>query len=484
MQTGERRQISVLFCDLVNSVQAANQLDPEEWFDVVDSYYELTKRIVGKYNGYVADYIGDGVMAYFGYPVTDEEAACNAVRAGLALIDEIPELPSPPGIELQSRIGIATGVVVVKDLQMDATRTKKATIVGETPNLASRLQAIADSNSIVISTTTKNIADGLFDFISLGLCQLKGFDEPQEVFQVKQGKYISSRSQNRAENSNYTLVGREKEVAILKQHWSEAQSGKKQLVLLQGEAGIGKSRLVEIQRSSLLQAGVKQQTWFCGPNTAQSSLQPIAEQLMRYSGFEMTDKPAIRRQKLFELMRIYGVEDSQSQNIVAELLGIHSPDQKSLRELSAEKRKEIRLQTFRQMIENWSSGQPVMIIIEDLHWIDPTTLELLDILLASDHLNHCLILATARPEFTPSWEFVYTKLTINHLTKTEALNLCMSLDQNNLITADIALQIVSRCDGNPLFIEELTKAVKESIEGKGSSTGSDFLGRWRPAPLR
>lgn len=463
MQIGERRQVSVLFCDLADSVGTSAQLDPEEWFEVVDSYYELTKKIVSSYNGYIAEYIGDGVMAYFGYPTSDEEAACNAVRAGLALSAEIPQLPSAPGLTLHSRIGVATGIVVVKVLEIDETRSK-ATLVGETPNLAARLQAIANKDSIVIASATKNIADGLFDCVSLGVQEFKGFSTPLEAFEVKNSRLASSRSQIRAGQSRRVLYGREQEVSILKEHWQQAKAGQTTLLLLQGDAGIGKSSLVENLRHSLVLSGEKHQTWFCGPNHTLSALHPIAEQLMRLAGFEAGDQQEVRRNKLYELLRIFGVDDSASQITVAELLGLQSPDQQAKKVLTPEKKKEIRLDTFLRMLQNWAAGKPILITVEDLHWVDPSTLELLDAVLASDRFSGCLILATARPEFIPKWKTPYTCLPLERLSMMQAVNLCQAMDVDNLIAADTALEIVSRCDGNPLYIEELTKSVIENIQ--------------------
>jgi class 3 adenylate cyclase/tetratricopeptide (TPR) repeat protein len=476
MQIGERRQVSVLFCDLVDSVGTSSQLDPEEWFEVVDAYYELTKKIVASFNGYIAEYIGDGIMAYFGYPTSDEEAACNAIRAGLALSEEIPHLPSAPNIRLHSRIGVATGIVVVKVLEIDETRSK-ATLVGETPNLAARLQAIANKDSVVIASATKNIADGLFDCISLGVHDFKGFSSPLEAFEVKNSRFASSRSQIRAGKSRPVLYGREQEVSILKEHWQKAKEGETALLLLQGDAGMGKSSLVENLRHSLVLSGEKHQTWFCGPNHTLSALHPIAEQLMRLAGFEAGDQQEIRRKKLYELLHIFGVDDPESQITVAELLGMQSSGLQAKQVLTPEKRKEIRLETFLRMLQNWAADKPILIIVEDLHWVDPSTLELLDEILASDRFSGCLILATARQEFVPNWKVPYKCVQLERLTMMQSINLCQAVDSDNLIAADTARAIVGRCDGNPLYIEELTKSVIEDMKAdhQNSAKSSIFI---------
>ena len=474
MQTGERRQVSVLFCDLVDSVNHSTQVDPEEWLEVVDSYYETARRIIYSYQGYILDYVGDGVAAYFGYPTSHEEATCDAVKAAIQMSDEIPQLQTPMGIKLQTRIGVATGLVVVKAMEIGENHSK-ISLIGDTPNLASRLQSLARPNSIVISSTTKNVTDGVFECESLGVHEFKGFADPLEVFSVSQIKFSGSRSQIRGRKYGNNLYGRDKEIDMLRKSWQVAKAGSPQFVLVQGEAGIGKSRLVEALRNELVIAGEKQQTWFCNPNHALTALFPIVELLMRLAGFDLKDSSDVRRTKLNDFLQMFGVDDPTSLIVMAELMGLPTGDTSTIKSLSPEKKKEIRLHTISQMLAMWSAGEPILIVVEDLHWIDSTTLELMDEIHANDQLKYCLILGTARPEFVPPAEASFSLLPVERLPVIQALDLCHSVDSQVVVTADLARQIVNRCDGNPLFIEELTQSVIESINTNQSRGGNDLV---------
>jgi class 3 adenylate cyclase len=474
MQIGERRQVSVLFCDLVDSVNHSSQVDPEEWLEVVDVYYEKARHIIHSFKGYILDYVGDGIAAYFGYPVSHEEAACDAVKAAIRMSDEIPQLQTPMGIKLQTRIGVATGLVVVKAIEIGDNRSK-ISLIGDTPNLAARLQGLAQPNAIVISSTTKNVTDGVFECESLGVHQFKGFADPLEVFRVTQVKFSGSRSQIRVRRSGHTLYGRELELDVLREFWQVAKEGSAQFVLVKGDAGIGKSRLVETIRNGLVMAGEKHQTWFCSPNHALTALFPIVELLMRLAGFELKDSLDVRRTKFNDFLQMFGVDDPTSLVVMAELMGLSTGDVSAIKSLSPEKKKEIRLHTIIQMLAKWSAGEPILIVVEDLHWIDSTTLELIDDIHVNQQLTSCMILATARPEFVPDRQETCHLLTLERLTVVEALNLCHSIDSQGVITADLARQIVHRSDGNPLFIEELTQSVIEGITTNQAKGDSDLV---------
>lgn len=462
MQIGERRQVSVLFCDLVDSVNHSSRVDPEEWLEVVDSYYECARNIINSFQGYILDYVGDGIAAYFGYPISHEEAACDAVKAAIRMSEEIPLLQTPMGIKLQTRIGVATGLVVVKAIEIGDNRSK-ISLIGDTPNLAARLQNLASPNSIVISSTTKNVTDGVFECESLGVHEFKGFADPLEVFAVSEIKFAGSRSQIRVRKFGDELYGREKQLESLWQSWQMASAGQAMFVVVQGEAGIGKTRLVEAIRNKLVLAGGKHQIWFCNPNHALTALFPIVELLMRLSGFELQDSPETRRAKFNNFLQMFGVDDPTSLTVMSELIGLPTDDNAPVKNLSPEKKKDIRIATIIQMLVKWSAGEPILIVVEDLHWSDSTTLELIDEIHANDQLKGCLILATTRPEFVPTQATECSLIALERLTFEEALNLCHSRDIQGFITADLARQIVNRCDGNPLFIEELTQSVIESI---------------------
>lgn len=462
MQTGERRQITALFCDLIDSVKLTTQLDPEEWLEVVDAYYGVAREVITSFKGRILDYVGDGIAAYFGYPLSDEEASCDAVKAALRLSEEIPLLETSLNVGLKSRIGVATGLVVVKSIELDGDLSK-TTLIGETPNLAARLQAMAEANTVVISSTTKNIVDGVFECLSLGVHEFKGFSHPLEIFQVTQLKFAGSRSQIRTTRFRQNLYGRDKEISSLEHHWSNARGGQMGFVLVKGEAGIGKTRLVQTLRNQLTMADEKHQLWLCSPNHALSTLYPIIELIMRLSGFEPKDSQEERREKLNKFLHIFGVGDEVGQLVMADLLGLPVGDASVIKNLSPERKKEIRLKTITTMLETWSAGDPILIVVEDLHWVDSTTLELIDVIYANDQLASCLIIGTARPQFQPIGQTPCTVIELERLTIAESIQLSQAIDSQHLITADLTRQIVSRCDGNPLFIEELTQSVMESL---------------------
>jgi class 3 adenylate cyclase/tetratricopeptide (TPR) repeat protein len=473
MHSGERRQITALFCDLIDSVKLTNEMDPEEWLEVVDAYYGVAREIITSFKGRILDYVGDGIAAYFGYPLSDEEATCDAVKAALRLSEEIPLLETSLQVKLKSRIGVATGLVVIKLIELDGNHSKTS-LIGETPNLAARLQAMAEANTVVISSTTKNIVDGIFECLSLGVHDFKGFSNPLEVFQVTQLKFAGSRSQIRTTKSRQNLYGREKEITRLEHHWSTASGGQTTFVLVKGEAGIGKTSLVQTLRNQLTMADEKHQIWLCSPNHALSALYPIVELIMRLSGFEPKDSQEERREKLNNFLHIFGVHQEVGQIVMAELLGLPIVDASAIKNLSPERKKEIRLQTITTLLETWSAGEPILIVVEDLHWVDNTTLELIDAIHANDRLASCMILGTARPEFQPMGKAPCSVIELESLKTAESLQLSQAIDSEHLITADLRRQIISRCDGNPLFIEEMTQSVIESLSTEKRNGKNDL----------
>ncbi|MEA5410869.1 adenylate/guanylate cyclase domain-containing protein [Synechococcus sp. BA-120 BA3] len=399
----ERRQVTVLFCDLVNSTTMAEQLDPEELMELVESYYAICDDIVSSHSGYMAQYLGDGILAYFGYPDASEEAAPNAVRAGLRLRDAIRRLPSPTAEPLRCRIGIATGSVVATSIRDIETPHKAGLMMGKTPNLAARLQSEAGPDQILVSESTHRITRELFHHQSLGAKELKGFHQAMPVYAVLEETDVSCRSQARWKTSDLPLIGRQQEMEMLLKAWQSASRGQGQLVLLQGEAGIGKSHLVGELKRSLLEQGHRQMSWYCGPNTRESTLHPIAEQIKKTAGFEKGEADGSRQQKLARMMERYGATEASSLEVLADLIGLRGGHQSALDGLTPEKKRQIRLDTLLAMVQAWSDGQPSLIVVEDLHWIDPTTLELLDRLISTAHQHPLMVLATARPEFQAPW---------------------------------------------------------------------------------
>jgi len=267
----ERRPLTVLFCDIVGSVSLANTLDPEDMMQVLQAFQTSCDDLIARHGGYVAKYLGDGVLAYFGYPSADEEDASHAVRAALALQSAMGSLPLPAGISCKARVGVATGLVVINDL-VSRGELREVGVVGETPNLAARLQSAAPAGGVVVAEATQRITAGQFTYRPLEPLTLKGFDKPVQAFEALDATESGSRSRARAESARTPIFGRDHELQILVDRWSKVQAGEGQVVLLRGEAGIGKSRLVEALRRHVADTPHVQSTWSCGPNTADSAL--------------------------------------------------------------------------------------------------------------------------------------------------------------------------------------------------------------------
>ena len=469
----ERRQVTVLFCDLVNSTSLAEQLDPEELMELFETYYAVCDDVISSHFGYLAQYLGDGILAYFGYPDASEEAAPNAVRAGLRLRDCIRRIDSPTSEALRCRIGIATGSVVANAIQNNETPHKAGLMMGETPNLAARLQSAAEPDQILVSESTYRITTGLFHHQNLGSRELKGFNRAIPLYAVGEETDSSCRSQARWKTSVLPLIGRQQERELLLKTWQTACEGQGRLLLLQGEPGIGKSHLVGELKRSLIDQGHRQMSWYCGPNTRESTLHPIAEQINRAAGFEKGEADESRHEKLAKLMQRYGATEARSLEVLADLIGLSGANRSALNELTPEKKRQIRLDTLLAMIQAWSNGEPSLIIVEDLHWIDPTTLQLLDRLITTAQHQPWMVLATARPEFITPWPSRKhgVHLNLERLDRTASELICSCLNSEAALSPQLTRRIVERCDGIPLFVEETTKSMLELVRAKGPDGG-------------
>jgi len=469
----ERRPITVLFCDIVGSVSLAHALDPEDMLHVLEVFRASCDDIIARHGGYVASYVGDGMLAYFGYPSANEEDASNAVRAALALQKAMGNLPLPDGIACQSRIGVATRLVVINDL-VSRGEIREVGIVGETPNLAARLQAAAQPGGIVVAEATQRITAGLFTFRALKPLALKGFDAPVQAFEALDATESGSRSRARAENTGTPIFGRDLELQILVDRWAEVRAGAGQVVLLQGEPGIGKSRLVEALRRHVADTPHVQSTWNCGPNNVDSTLYPVAEQLARTAGFERGESADARRAKLARLMARYGMTAPRRAAVIADLLGLPPAPSQPLDALTPDKLKAVTLDALLAMLDAWANRKPALLAFEDLHWSDSTTLELLDRIVAKAKDRPWMIVATARPEFANRWAGVgdLLHMELMRLDRGSAERICAHLDTTAMLPPDALRQIVARCDGIPLFVEEMTKSVLEGFATAAARTGA------------
>jgi class 3 adenylate cyclase len=458
----ERRQLTLMFCDLVGSTALSARLDPEDLRGIIATYQRCCTELVERNGGFVAKYMGDGVLTYFGYPRASEHDAERAVRAGLALVEAVPKLATAAGSPLNVRVGIATGLVVVGDLIGTGAAQEQA-VVGETPNLAARLQALAEPGAVVISASTRQLTSGLFEYRDLGTVGLKGFAESVPAWQVLGAGTAESRFEA-LRAATTPLVGREEEIDLLLRRWAQAKRGEGQVVLICGEPGIGKSRIAETVVERIGGEPYTRLRYFCSPHHQDSALYPSITQLERAAGFRRDDTPEQRLTKL-EAVLAQGTNDlSDAVPLLADLLSIPTGERYPPLNLTPQKTKEKTLHAQLAQVEGLAAQQPVLMVWEDVHWTDPTTRESLDLLIDRVPTLHVLVIITFRPEFAPPWigRPHVTMLNVNRLPPRQRAEMIAYMTGGKTLPREIADQIVDRTDGVPLFVEELTKTVVES----------------------
>ncbi len=458
--TAERRQVTVMFSDLVGSTALSARMDPEDLREVISTYQKCVAETVRRFGGFVAKYMGDGALVYFGYPEAHEDDAEQAVGAGLELIAAVAGLKTRAA--LQTRIGIATGLVVVGDLIGSGAAQEQA-IVGETPNLAARLQALAEPNTVVIADGTRRLLGNLFELEDLGAKDLKGIAEPVRAWAALRPSSVESRFEALHASGLTALVGREEELELLLRRWSKAKSGEGQVVLLSGEAGIGKSRLAAALLERLAAEPHTRLRYFCSPQHADSALYPIIGQMERAAGLTRDDTPQAKLDKLDAVLAL-GSTSVRDAALFAEMLSLPNDGRYPTLELTPQQRRQKTMEALTAQLETLSRQSPVLMILEDAHWADPTSLEAFSRAVDRSQTLHLLLLATFRPEFEPPWigQPHVTALTLNRLGQYEIVAMIDRVVGNKAIPASIRQDIVERTDGIPLFVEEMTKAVLEA----------------------
>ena len=453
----ERRPLTVMFCDLVGSTALSTRHDPEDLRELIGDYHRVVADAVGRFDGFFAKYMGDGVLIYFGYPQAHEDDAERAVRAGLAVIEAVGKLPARE--DLRVRLGIATGLAVVGDLIGEGAAQERG-VVGETPNLAARMQAVAMPNTLVIAEATLRQVGGLFEVEDLGPQALAGFSEPQPAWRIVGDSGVLSRFE--ALRSGTTpLVGRGEELDLLLRRWQQVKSGEGRVVLISGEPGIGKSRLTVALSEHIESKLHTRLRYFCSPHHQDSALHPFIAQLERAARFARDDTVQARLDKLRALLAA-GMRDDDYIALLSELLSL--PSSAADLNLSPQRKREKLFAVMLGHLAAEARRRPVLMVFEDAHWIDPTSRELLDLVVDTVRRLPVLLAITFRPEFQPPWSgrAHVTILALNRLGERDGAALVQTLAGNVALTPEMVAEIVERTDGVPLFVEELTKAVLES----------------------
>ena len=467
----ERRQVTVMFCDLVGSTALSAGMDPEDLREIIAAYQKCLAETVRRFGGFLAKYLGDGVLAYFGYPQAHEDDAERAVRAALEAIAAVGALKL--SVPLQTRIGIATGLVVVGDL-IGSGEAQERGIVGETPNVAARLQALAEPNGVVIAESTRRLLGNLFELTDLGPQELKGIARAMRGFAVLQASPIESRFEAMHPGGLTALIGRKEELELLLRRWARAKRGEGQVVLLSGEAGIGKSRLSAALMEGLAAEPHTRLRYFCSPQETDSAFYPIIGQFERAARFAVGDTPQTKLEKLDALLAQTSTS-KQDAALLAEMLLLPNDGRFPTLELAPEQRRQKTLDALGTQLESLARSNPVLLVFEDAHWADPTSLEAFGRIVDRVSTLRVLMIVTFRSEFDAPWigQAHVTALALNRLGHRDVGKVIDAVLGTKLLPANVRQDIVERTDGIPLFVEEITKTVLEAeSEGDAQRTAA------------
>jgi class 3 adenylate cyclase/tetratricopeptide (TPR) repeat protein len=460
-----RRQVTVMFADMVGSTALSAKLDPELLGGLIRRYQDAVAGAIGRYGGFVAKFMGDGVLAYFGFPRAFEDAAERAVRAAIGILSEVGAIETPDGERVQARIGIATGLVVVGEI-IGTGMAQERTIVGETPNLAARLQALAAPDCIIISESTQKLLGGLFELTHAGEHELKGFARPVPAWRICGEVSIESRFAA-IRTGGLPLIGRAHEMGLMRERWHLARQGEGQIVTVIGEAGIGKSRMIEALQEEVAGEAHARINLQCSPYHSDSALYPVIQYLNRVAGFAPADPADGRAEKIQALLAARRIVDPAARPLLADLLSTPLAETAATPQSPAQ-RKASTLALIVEIMARTGDGDPVAIVLEDAHWIDATTLEMMTRLTDSIARARLLAVVSARPDFVPPWMARphATLVTLGRLGRPECMQVVEGVAAAQGLSADTIATIVAKTDGVPLFLEELTRSVMESA-GEG-----------------
>jgi class 3 adenylate cyclase len=463
--TGERRQITVLFCDLVGASALSQRLDPEDLRDVLRQYQTLCGDVVRRYEGYVAQYMGDGLLVYFGYPVANDDTPQRAVRAGIAIVQAVrdlsPRLMEARAVSLEVRVGIHTGAVVVGEMG-DADRPQSLAI-GETVNMADRVQRAAGPDSVLVSEATYRLTKGFFKFGDLGPHALRGFQHLVPLYEVLGETGVRSRLDVAAAGGLTPFVGRDRELAVLLDQWAEAKAGRRPVLLLGGEPGIGKSRHVRVLKERLAEERFLSVDCFCSQHFQSTALHPITEMLERRLAFSREMAVEERFSRLETEVSRAGLTTASVVPLLAALLSLPLGEGYASPDMIPQRQRQATFDALATWLVESTREQPVLLVMEDLHWADPSTLEFLGLVLRREAPGPILIVLVHRPEFKTPWEHPrMTQLNLGRLAADESQKMLIRITRNRPLPAEITRQVIERADGVPLFVEEIAKAVIES----------------------
>ncbi len=463
----ERRQLTVMFIDMVGSTSLSGELDPEDLRDVVREYQKVCSDVIQRYDGHVAQLLGDGLLVYFGFPSAHEDDAHRAVRTGLGIVEAIGNLniglEEEKSLRLAVRLGIHTGLVVVGEMGGEGRQEQLA--LGEAPNVAARIQGLAEPDTVVISADTYRLIQGYFACDSLGEHDLKGVSEPVPVYRVLNPSGAQNRLDITSPRGLTPLVGRESESTLLFERWAQAKDGHGQVVLLRGEAGIGKSRLVQVLKDHVADEPHAQEEYRCSPYHMNSAFYPLADLLQRKLNWQPEETADEKLRKLETVLAQTHLDVNTAVPLFTTLLSLPLPDDRYPPiQLSSQQQRQQTLEAFLQLVLFTAEQHPVLFIVEDLHWVDPSTLEFLALLIDQTPTTAIFVLLACRPEFQPTWAHrsYMIEVSLNRLSRPQVEQIATQVARGKALPADVIEQLVDKSDGVPLFVEEMTKAVLES----------------------